>query len=171
LQESTITQEDGVVTKGRIYPPAAGHAPGSSDAPNKPAGVYLIALFFTALWLFSAGSLIYVLFFKFTPEMRRQLSFTPALASLALADLNLLLTVVASWLLVAMRRIGAGLLLASTVLVAGVCAISWPALIPIYLRHPSGALLRPLLMGSGNLLLHIAATAYAFRLNSKGLLR
>jgi drug/metabolite transporter (DMT)-like permease len=134
-------------------------------------GVYLVALFFTAVWLFSAGSLIYVLFFKFTPEMRRQLSFTPALVSLGIADLNLLLTVVAAWLLVAMRRIGAGLLLASTVLVAGLCALSWPALIPVYLRHPSGALLHALLMGGGNLLVHIAATVYAFRLNSKGLLR
>ena len=133
--------------------------------------MYLIALFFTAVCVFSLGSLIYVLFFKLTPEMRRQLSFTPALVSLGIADLNLLLTVVASWLLVAMRRIGAGLLLASTVLVAGLCAMSWPALIPFYLRHPSGALLRPLLMGGGNLLIHIAATVYAFRLNSKGLLR
>jgi drug/metabolite transporter (DMT)-like permease len=134
-------------------------------------GVYIVALFFTAVWLFSVGSLIYVLFFKLTPEMRRQLSFTPALVSLGIADLNLLLTVVAAWLLVAMRRIGAGLLLASTVLVAGLCALSWPALIPAYLRHPSGALLHPLLMGGGILLIHIAATVYAFRLNSKGLLR
>jgi hypothetical protein len=134
-------------------------------------GVYIIALFFSADCLFSVGSLIYVLCFKFTPEMRRQLSLTPALVSLGIADLNLLLTVVAAWLLVAMRRIGAGLLLASTVLVAGLCALAWPALIPAYLRHPSGALLHPLLMGGGNLLIHIAATAYAFRLNSKGLLR
>jgi hypothetical protein len=138
---------------------------------TKPVGVYIVALFFTAVWLFSVGSLIYVLFFKLTPEMRRQLSFTPALVSLGIADLNLLLTVVAAWLLVAMRRIGAGLLLASTVLVAGLCALAWPALIPAYLRHPSGALLHPLLMGGGNLLIHIAATVYAFRLNSKGLLR
>ncbi len=138
---------------------------------TRPVGVYLVALFFTAVWLFSVGSLIYVLFFKFTPEMRRQLSFTPALVSLGIADLNLLLTVVAAWLLVAMRRIGAGLLLASTVLVAGLCALAWPALIPAYLRHPSGALLHPLLMGGGNLLIHIVATVYAFRLNSKGLLR
>jgi hypothetical protein len=144
-------------------------APGG-PAP-RPAGVYLIALFFTAIWLFSVGSLVYVLFFKFTPEMRRQLSFTPALASLGIGNLNLSLTVVASWLLVAMRRIGAGLLLASTVLVAGLCAMSWPALIPAYLRHPSGALLHPLLMGGGNLLVHIAATVYAFRLDRKGLLR
>lgn len=138
---------------------------------TKPVGVYIVAVFFTAVWLFSVGSLIYVLFFKLTPEMRRQLSFTPALVSLGIADLNLLLTVVAAWLLVAMRRIGAGLLLASTVLVAGLCALAWPALIPAYLRHPSGALLHPLLMGGGNLLIHIAATVYAFRLNSKGLLR
>jgi hypothetical protein len=134
-------------------------------------GVYIVALFFSAVWLFSVGSLIYVLFFKFTPEMRRQLTFTPALVSLGIADLNLLLTVVAAWLLVAMRRIGAGLLLASTVLVAGLCALAWPALIPAYLRHPSGGLLHPLLMGGGNLLIHIVATVYAFRLNSKGLLR
>ncbi len=138
---------------------------------KRPAGVYVVALFFTAVLLFSVGSLVYVLFFKFTPEMRRQLSFTPALASLGIGNLNLLLTVVASWLLVAMRRIGAGLLLASTVLVAGLCAMSWPALIPAYLRHPSGALLHPLLMGGGNLLVHIAATVYAFRLDRKGLLR
>jgi drug/metabolite transporter (DMT)-like permease len=138
---------------------------------KRPAGVFVVALFFTAVLLFSVGSLVYVLFFKFTPEMRRQLSFTPALASLGIGNLNLLLTVAASWLLVAMRRIGAGLLLASTVLVAGLCAMSWPALIPAYLRHPSGALLHPLLMGGGNLLVHIAATVYAFRLDRKGLLR
>ena len=138
---------------------------------KRPAGVYVVALFFTAVLLFSVGSLVYVLFFKFTPEMRGQLSFTPALASLGIGNLNLSLTVVASWLLVAMRRIGAGLLLASTVLVAGLCAMSWPALIPAYLRHPSGALLHPLLMGGGNLLVHIAATVYAFRLDRKGLLR
>lgn len=138
---------------------------------KRPAGVYVVALFFTAVLLFSVGSLVYVLFFKFTSEMRRQLSFTPALASLGIGNLNLLLTVVASWLLVAMRRVGAGLLLASTVLVAGLCAMSWPALIPAYLRHPSGALLHPLLMGGGNLLVHIAATVYAFRLDRKGLLR
>ena len=138
---------------------------------KRPAGVYVVALFFSAIWLFSVGSLVYVLFFKFTPEMRRQLSFTPALASLGIGNLNLLLTVVASWLLVAMRRIGAGLLLASTVLVAGLCAMSWPALIPAYLRHPNGALLHPLLMAGGNLLVHIAATVYAFRLDRKGLLR
>ena len=138
---------------------------------KRPAGVYVVALFFSAIWLFSVGSLVYVLFFKFTPEMRRQLSFTPALASLGIGNLNLSLTVVASWLLAAMRRIGAGLLLASTVLVAGLCAMSWPALIPAYLRHPSGALLHPLLMGGGNLLVHIAATVYAFRLDRKGLLR
>jgi len=138
---------------------------------KRPAGVYVVALFFTAVLLFSVGSLVYVLFFKFTPEMRRQLSFTPALASLGIGNLNLSLTVVASWLLAAMRRIGAGLLLASTVLVAGLCAMSWPALIPAYLRHPSGALLHPLLMGGGNLLVHIAATVYAFRLDRKGLLR
>jgi hypothetical protein len=134
-------------------------------------GVYLIAIFFTAVFLFSLGSLIYVLFFKLTPAMRHQLAASSALASLAIADLNGLLMAVASWLLVAMRRIGAGLMLASTVLVAGLCALSWPALIPAYLRHPSGALLHPLLMGGGNLLIHIAATVYAFRLNSKGLLR
>jgi hypothetical protein len=133
--------------------------------------VFVVALFFTAVLLFSVGSLVYVLFFKFTPEMRRQLTLTPALASLGIGNLNLLLTVVASWLLVAMRRIGAGLLLASTVLVAGLCAMSWPALIPAYLRHPSGALLHPLVMGGGNLLVHIAATVYAFRLDRKGLLR
>ena len=117
---------------------------------KRPAGVYVVALFFSAIWLFSVGSLVYVLFFKFTPEMRRQLSFTPALASLGIGNLNLSLTVVASWLL---------------------CAMSWPALIPAYLRHPNGALLHPLLMGGGNLLVHIAATVYAFRLDRKGLLR
>ena len=138
---------------------------------TKPVGVYIIALFFSAVCLFAVGSLIYVLCFKLTPEMRRQLSLTPALVSLGIADLNLLLTVVAAWLLVAMQRIGAGLLLASTVLVAALCALAWPALIAAYLRHPSGALLHPLLMGGGNLLIHIAATVYAFRLDSKGLLR
>jgi hypothetical protein len=139
---------------------------------RKPAGVYIIAVYFTAVWLFSLGSLLYVLFFRLTPEMRHQLiNAAPALASLALADLNGLLTAVASWFLVAMRRIGAGLLLASTVLVAGLCAISWPAVLHRYSQVPTHAGLRALLLGGGNLVLHIAATVYAFRLNSKGLLR
>src|SRR4051794_6113944 len=155
----------------RSTPPPDDRALAQGGPATKPVGVYLIALFFTGVLLFSVGSLIYVLFLKFTPEMRRQLNLTPALVSLGIADLNLLLTVVAAWLLVAMRRIGAGLLLASTVLVAGLCALAWPTLIPAYLRHPSGPLLHPLLMGGGNLLIHIAATVYAFRLNSKGLLR
>lgn len=141
-------------------------------SPKRPAGVYIIAVYFTAIWLFSLGSLLYVLFFRLTPEMRDQLmNAAPALASLALADLNGLLTAVAAWLLVAMRRIGAGLLLASTVLVAGLCAISWPALLHRYSQVPTHAGLRALLLGGTNLVLHIAATAYAFRLNSKGLLR
>jgi drug/metabolite transporter (DMT)-like permease len=118
------------------------------------------------------GSLLYVLFFRLTPEMRHQLSnAAPALASLALADLNGLLTAVAAWLLVAMRRIGAGLLLASTVLVAGLCAISWPPLLHRYSQVPTDAGLRALVLGGTNLVLHIAATVYAFRLNGKGLLR
>jgi hypothetical protein len=142
------------------------------SSQRKPAGVYVIAAYFTAIWLFSLGSLIYVLFFRLTPEMRHQLAAAaPALASLALADLNGLLTAVASWFLVAMRRIGAGLLLASTVLVAGLCAVSWPALLHRYSQVPMHSGLRALLLGGGNLVLHIAATVYAFRLNSKGLLR
>jgi len=159
------------VTKRPNDPQADDRALAPSGLLKTPVGVYLMALFFTAVCLFAIGSLMYVLFFKFTPEMRSRLSVTPALASLGIADLNLVLTVVACWLLVAMRRIGVGLLLASTVLVAGLCMLSWPALIHLYLRHPSGALLHPLLMGGGNLLVHIAATVYAFRLNSKGLLR
>ena len=138
--------------------------------PQRPAGVYIVALYFTAVWLYSMGSLVYVLFFRFTPEMRHQLAVSSALASLALAYLNGLLAVVASWLLVAMRRIGAGLLLASTVLVAGLCAISWPPLLHRYSQSPTHAGLHALLMGGSNLVLHIAATVYAFRLNSKGLL-
>jgi hypothetical protein len=141
-------------------------------SPRRPAGVYIIAIYFTAVWLFSFGSLLYVVFFKLTPEMRHQLiGAAPALASLALADLNGLLTAVASWLLVAMRRIGAGLLLASTVLVAGLCAIAWPPLLHRYSVFPTHADLHALLLGASNLVLHIAATVYAFRLNSKGLLR
>lgn len=139
---------------------------------TRPVGAYIIAFYFTAVWLFSLGSVVYVLFFKFTPEMRHQLVLASAsLASLALADLNGLLMVVASWLLVAMRRIGAGLMLASTVLVAGLCAISWPLLLHRYFALPTRAALHPLLLGGTNLVLHIAATVYAFRLNSKGLLR
>jgi hypothetical protein len=137
----------------------------------RPVGVYLIAIFFTAVFLFSLGSLIYVLFFKMTPAMRHQLAASSSLASLAIADLNGLLMAVASWLLVAMRRIGAGLMLASTVLVAGLCALSWPLLLPRYLASPTHAGLQALLLGGTNLILHIAATVYAFRLNSKGLLR
>lgn len=143
----------------------------SQASARRPAGVYLIAIFFTAVFLFSLGSLIYVLFFKLTPEMRRLLPASPALAPLAIADLNALLMAVASWLLVAMRRIGAGLMLASTVLVAGLCALSWPLLLPRYLASPTHEGLQPLLLGGTNLILHIAATVYAFRLNSKGLLR
>jgi hypothetical protein len=139
---------------------------------KKPVGVYIVAFYFTAVWLFSLGSVLYVLIFKFTPEMRHQLGLASAsLASLALADLNALLMVVASWLLVAMRRVGAGLMLASTVLVAGLCAISWPILLHRYFALPTHAALHPLLLGGSNLVLHIAATVYAFRLNSKGLLR
>ena len=139
---------------------------------RKPVGVYIVAFYFTAMWLYSLGSVVYVLFFKFTPEMRHQLALASAsLASLAIADLNGLLMVVASWLLVAMRRIGAGLMLASTVLVAGLCAISWPLLLHRYFASPTHGGLHPLLLGGGNLVLHIAATVYAFRLNSKGLLR
>ena len=139
---------------------------------RKPVGVYIVAFYFTAMWLYSLGSVVYVLFFKFTPEMRHQLALASAsLASLAIAYLNGLLMVVASWLLVAMRRIGAGLMLASTVLVAGLCAISWPLLLHRYFAAPTHAALHPLLLGGTNLVLHIAATVYAFRLNSKGLLR
>jgi hypothetical protein len=144
---------------------------GLQAGAGRPVGVYLIAIFFTAVFLFSLGSLIYVLFFKMTPAMRHQLAASSALASLAIADLNGLLMAVASWLLVAMRRIGAGLMLASTVLVAGLCALSWPLLLPRYLASPSHAGLQALLLGGTNLILHIAATVYAFRLNSKGLLR
>jgi hypothetical protein len=144
----------------------------SQSSTGRPAGVYIIAIYFTAVWLFSVGSLLYVVFFKFTPEMRHQLAgAAPALSSLAIADLNGLLTAVAAWLLVAMRRIGAGLLLASTVLVAGLCAISWPALLHRYSASPTHPGLHALLLGGSNLILHIAATVYAFRLNSKGLLR
>jgi hypothetical protein len=138
---------------------------------TRPVGVYIVAFYFTAVWLFSLGSVVYVLFFRFTPEMRHQLLASPAVASLAVADLNALLMAVASWLLVAMRKVGAGLMLASTVLVAGLCALSWPLLLHRYFASPTHAGLHPLLLGGGNLVLHIAATVYAFRLNSKGLLR
>ena len=138
---------------------------------TRPVGVYIIALYFTLVGLYSVGTVLYVLFFKFTPEMRHQLLTSPSVASLAIADLNALLMVAASWLLVAMRRIGAGLMLASTVLVAGLCAISWPILLHRYFTLPTHDGLRALVLGGGNLVLHIAATVYAFRLNSKGLLR
>jgi hypothetical protein len=138
---------------------------------TRPVGAYIIAFYFTAVWLFSLGSIVYVLIFKFTPEMRHQLVASAAIASVAIADLNGLLMAVSSWLLVAKRRIGAGLMLASTVLVAGLCAISWPILLHRYFALPTHAALHPLLLGGANLVLHIAATVYAFRLNSKGLLR
>jgi hypothetical protein len=144
---------------------------GSQANAGRPAGVYLIAIFFTAVFLFSLGSLISVLFFKLTPAMRHQLAASSALAPLAIADLNALLTASSSWLLVAMRRIGAGLMLASTVLVGGLCALSWPWLLPRYFASPTHAGLQALLLGGSNLILHIAATVYAFRLNSRGLLR
>jgi len=160
------------MTKRDSEPGTGDRAFAPAVPPKKPAGVYIIAIYFTAVSLFSAGSLVYVLFFKFTPEMRHQLAgAAPALASLAIADLNGLLTTVAAWLLVAMRRIGAGLLLASTVLVAGLCAISWPALLHQYFASSTHQGLHALLLGGSNLILHIAATVYAFRLNSKGLLR
>jgi hypothetical protein len=132
--------------------------------------VYLIAIYFTAMFLFSMGSLMYVLFFRLTPEMRHHLIASSALASLAIADLNGLLAAVAAWLLVAMRRIGVGLMLASTLLVAGFCALSWPMLLHKYFASPTHAGLHALLLGGGNLILHIAATVYAFRLDSKKLL-
>ena len=45
----------------------------SQASAQRPVGVYLIAIYFTAVWLFSMGSLVYVLFFRLTPEMRHQL--------------------------------------------------------------------------------------------------
>src|ERR1700744_1881189 len=132
---------------------------------RRPVGVYIVAFYFTAVWLFSLGSIIYVLIFKFTPEMRHHLGLASAsIASLAIADLNGLLMAVASWLRVAVRRIGAGRMLASTVLVAGLCAISWPLLLHRYFAAPTHAALHPLLLGGTNLVLHIGATVYAFRL-------
>ena len=92
------------------------------------------------------------------------------LASLAIADLNALLMVVASWLLVAMRRIGAGLMLASTVLVAGYARSPGRSAAPLLCLADTCRTARAA-AGGGNLVLHIAATVYAFRLNSKGLLR
>ena len=148
----------------------------SQPSTGRPVGVYIIAIFFTAMWLYSLGSILYVLFVKFTPEMRHQavavgLLARGALATIAIAEINGFLMMVASWFLVGMRRIGAGLMLASTVLVAGLCAISWPPLLHRYSQSPTDAGLHALLLGGGNLVLHIAATVYAFRLNSKGLLR
>ena len=148
----------------------------SQPSTGRPAGVYIIAIFFTAMCLYSLGSILYVLLVKFTPEMRHQavavgLLARGALATIAIAEINGLLMMLASWFLVGMRRIGAGLMLASTVLVAGLCAISWPPLLHRYSQSPTHAGLHALLLGGGNLVLHIAATVYAFRLNSKGLLR
>jgi hypothetical protein len=148
----------------------------SQPSTGRPAGVYIIAIFFTAMWLYSLGSILYVLFVKFTPEMRHQavavgLLARGALATIAIAEINGLLMMVASWFLVGMRRIGAGLMLASTVLVAGLCAITWPALLHQYFASSTHRGSHALLLGGSNLVLHIAATVYAFRLNSKGLLR
>lgn len=145
--------------------------PESAPGMRKPAMVYIIAIFFTAVCLFSVTSVLYVLFYKLSAEMRGQLLASAALAPMAIAELNGLLMMVAAWLLVAMRRIGAGLMLASTLLVATLIAISWPGILHQYFQHPTPELLHPLLLGGSNLVLHIAATVYAFRLSSKGLLR
>ena len=145
--------------------------PVPSVPPEKPVTVYLIAVFFTGLWLFFLGSLLFTLFHTFSPEMRMRFLGSPAVVPSAISELNGLLMVVASWLLVKMRRIGASLFLISTLLLLALVAMSWPALLPMYLRSHNPALLRSLAMGSSNLVLHIAATIYAFHLNRRGLLR
>lgn len=150
----------------------AGETPAAQGpSPGKPVGVYLIALFFTAVWIFSLISVLYVILSKLSPGSRQQLLVSAAVLPLAIAQLNGLLTVVASWLLVAMRRVGAGLLLASTLLVLAMAALSWPGLLALHSSHPAAALLYPLLLGGSNLVLHIAATVYAFHLDRRGLLR
>jgi hypothetical protein len=139
---------------------------------KKPPGVYIIAIYFTAIWLYSLGSFLYVLFIRFTPEMRQQalavLKTTPvAFASIAISEMNGLLMLLGVWLLFAMRRIGVGLMLASTVLLGGLIVMSWPRL----LGHLTSGSLHVLLLGGSSLVLQVAATIYAFRLDRRGLLR
>ena len=139
---------------------------------KRPAGMYIIAIYFTAVWLYSLGSFLYVLLIRFTPEMRQQaltvLKTTPvAFASVAISEMNGLLMLIGVWLLFAMRRMGVGLMLASTVLLGGLIAMSWPRL----LAHFTSGSLRVLVLGGSSLILQAAATIYAFRLDRRGLLR
>ncbi len=140
------------------------------DGPTRPVGVYFIAVFFTVEWLFLLASLLVTLH-HFSPEMRARLLKSGATTSLTISELNGLLTVIASWLLFAMRRVGAALLLASTLLIAGLAAISWPALLQHSWHIRNDAQTHALLLGGSNLVLHIAATIYAFHLDRRGLLR
>ena len=139
--------------------------------PPKPMGVYLIAIFFTGEWLFFMGSLVFTLFHTFSPEMRTQFLASPAIVSTAISELNGLLMVVGSWLLLSMRRIGATLFLVSTLLLFGLGALSWPFVLHIYMRAHNPSVLHSLAISGSNLVLHIAATIYAFHLNRRGLLR
>jgi hypothetical protein len=139
---------------------------------KRPAGVYLIAIYFTAVWLYSLGSFLYVLLIRFTPEMRQQaitvLKTTPvAFASIAISEMNGLLMLLGVWLLFAMRRLGVGLMLASTILLGALIAVSWPRI----LGHYTSGSLRVLMLGGSSLILQVAATIYAFRLERRGLLR
>ena len=57
------------------------------ERAKRPAGVYIIAIYFTAVCLYSLGSLLYVLFFELTPEMRHQLCERRSLALASAGDL------------------------------------------------------------------------------------
>jgi hypothetical protein len=96
------------------------------------------------------------------------LKTTPvAFASVAISEMNGLLMLVGVWLLFTMRRMGVGLMLASTVLLGGLIAMSWPRLF----GHFTSGSLRVLALGGSSLVLQVAATIYAFRLDRRGLLR
>ena len=66
-----------------------------------------------------------------------------------------------------MRRLGVGLMLASTILLVALIAVSWPRM----LGHYTPGSLRVLMLGGSSLILQVAATIYAFRLERRGLLR
>ena len=124
---------------------------------SRPMGVYDHRhLFHGGVVVLSRQPALYALS---SPSLQRcgcASSRSPAAASLVISELNGLLTVVASWLLFGMRRISAGLLLASTLLIAGLALISWPVLLQHSWHIQNAATVdTALLLGGSNLVLHI----------------
>ncbi len=156
-----------MVRPGERGGPSEVQRPAATAAP----AVYLIAVFFTAEWLFLFGRLVYTLVHSVPTQARLRFLHSSAMYPLIFSELNGLFTVVAVWLLVGSRRIGLRLLLASTLLLLGLGAISWPPLIDLYTRNHNPELLRALGLGGSNLILHLLALLYAFRLDRRGLLR